>query len=80
MSIGFFCLVDIAANTMNIIGARYNLRAGERGGQCIYVVEAGSEGSRLSHVLVRSELSVGSSISSTFRVSGMIFFNLVEAF
>ena len=38
MSIGFFCLVDIAANTMNIIGARYNLRAGERGGQCIYVV------------------------------------------
>ena len=44
------------------------------------MVEAGSEGSRLSHVMVRSELSVGSSISSTFRVSGMIFFNLVEAF
>jgi len=44
------------------------------------VVKAGSEGNRLSHALARSEPSVGSSIPSTLRASGMIFFNLVEGF
>jgi hypothetical protein len=44
------------------------------------MVKAGSEGNRLSHALARSEPSVGSSIPSTLRASGMIFFNLVEGF
>ena len=44
------------------------------------MVKAGSEGNRLSHALARSEPSVGSSIPSTLRASGMIFFNLEIVF